>query len=57
MLLMPAASITRASRRGLGPGNRDFFDRLDAISQGPKKVECGGAGVGGTEWKGAEPEG
>ncbi len=40
--LMRAASITRASGRGLGPGNLDFLEpqialayRLDVISQGP----------------------
>ncbi len=40
---MRAASITRASGRGLGPGNLEFFGsqtelayRLDAISQGLK---------------------
>jgi hypothetical protein len=42
MLFMRAASITRASGRGSGPGNLEFSGpqmalayRLDAISQGP----------------------
>jgi hypothetical protein len=32
-------SITRASRRGLGPGNRDFFGPCEMVSShlGPKK--------------------
>jgi hypothetical protein len=44
MLLMRAASITRASGRGLGPGNRDFFGPCEMASSrkvrvilGPKK--------------------
>ncbi len=48
MLLMRAASITRASGRGLGPGNCDFFGPCEMASSrhagechlvGPKKVE------------------
>ncbi len=51
MLLMRAASITRASGRGLGPGNLDFFGpqmaiaityRLDAISQALKSLDFQG---------------
>jgi hypothetical protein len=32
MLLMWAASITRASGRGLGPGNREFFGSCEMAS-------------------------
>ncbi len=32
MLLMGAASVMRASRRGLGPGNRDFFGLYEMSS-------------------------
>ncbi len=32
MLLMRATSITRASGRGLGPGNRDFFGPCEMSS-------------------------
>jgi hypothetical protein len=45
MQLMRAVSITRASGRGMGPGNRDFFGpyemastrQASAIREGPKK--------------------
>ena len=41
---MQAASIFWASERGLGPGNFDWWapNRLDAISQGPKKSQFPG---------------
>jgi hypothetical protein len=32
MLLMQAASFTRASGRGLGPGNREFFGSYEMAS-------------------------
>jgi hypothetical protein len=49
LLLMGAASITRASGKGLGPGNLEFFGPqmalaywLDAISQGLKTLDFQG---------------
>ncbi len=48
MLLMRAASIMRASGRGLGPGNRDFFrpcemaSSIESISSSSIPLHCQG---------------